>query len=149
MPMMRLHRSSSTKSLVVQVVPPLPNVRVTVRGRLKGFYAALSADTMPAQDEPDPHFVTHGGRLRDRFSAAVLPAWLTEDELDAHAGEFERTGLTGALNRHRNTDRDREDLAPTAAPRSSSRPCSSAAPWTPPPPGCPTPSTPSPPPSLA
>ncbi|MDH6228909.1 hypothetical protein [Streptomyces sp. MJP52] len=29
MPMMRLHRSSSTKSLVVQVVPPLPNVRVT------------------------------------------------------------------------------------------------------------------------
>lgn len=28
-----------------------------VRGWLAGFYAALSADTMPAQGEPDPHFV--------------------------------------------------------------------------------------------
>ncbi|MFL9680605.1 alpha/beta fold hydrolase [Streptomyces sp. KL110A] len=83
-----------------------------VRGWLAGFYAALSADTMPAQDEPDPHFVTHGGRLRDRFPAGILPDWLTEEDLDLYAGEFERTGLTGALNRYRNMDRDWEDLAP-------------------------------------
>ncbi|MFC9264851.1 alpha/beta fold hydrolase [Streptomyces hydrogenans] len=83
-----------------------------VRGWLAGFYAALSADTMPAQDEPDPHFVTHGGRLRDRFPAGILPDWLTEEDLDVYAGEFERTGLTGALNRYRNMDRDWEDLAP-------------------------------------
>ncbi|RKE23599.1 alpha/beta fold hydrolase [Streptomyces sp. TLI_171] len=83
-----------------------------VRGWLAGFYAALSADTMPAQGEPDPHFVAHGGRLRDRFPAGVLPGWLTEDDLDVYAGEFERTGLTGALNRYRNMDRDWEDLAP-------------------------------------
>ncbi|WP_330310659.1 alpha/beta hydrolase [Streptomyces sp. NBC_00523] len=83
-----------------------------VRGWLAGFYAALSADTMPAQGEPDPHFVAHGGRLRDRFPAGILPGWLTVDDLDVYAGEFERTGLTGALNRYRNMDRDWEDLAP-------------------------------------
>ncbi|MEU6841059.1 alpha/beta hydrolase [Streptomyces sp. NPDC046716] len=85
-----------------------------VRGWLAGFYAALSADTMPSPGEPDPHFVTRGdgGRLRDRFPAATLPAWLTEDDLDVYAGEFERTGLTGALNRYRCMDRDWEDLAP-------------------------------------
>lgn len=82
-----------------------------VRGWLAGFYAALSADTMPAPSEPDPHFVTHGGRLRDRFPAGRMPAWLSEHDLDIYAAEFERTGLTGALNRYRNVDRDWEDLA--------------------------------------
>jgi pimeloyl-ACP methyl ester carboxylesterase len=82
-----------------------------VRGWLAGFYAALSADTMPAPGAPDPHFVTRGGTLRERFPAGPLPAWLAEDELDVYAGEFERTGLTGALNRYRNMDRDWEDLA--------------------------------------
>ncbi|GAA2811943.1 alpha/beta hydrolase [Kitasatospora aburaviensis] len=84
-----------------------------LRGWLAGFYAAMSADTMPARGEPDPHFVARaGGRLRDRFPAGKLPAWLTEDDLDVYAGEFERTGMTGALNRYRNMDRDWEDLAP-------------------------------------
>ncbi|GAB1339890.1 alpha/beta hydrolase [Streptomyces sp. E-15] len=83
-----------------------------IRSWLAGFYAALSADTMPTEGEPDPHFVTRGGRLRDRFPAGPLPAWLSEDDLDVYAGEFERTGLTGALNRYRNMDRDWEDLAP-------------------------------------
>ncbi|MEV0011084.1 alpha/beta hydrolase [Streptomyces sp. NPDC051840] len=83
-----------------------------VRNWLAGFYAALSADTMPAADEPDPHFVARGGRLRDRFPVGPRPAWLSEQDLDVYAGEFERTGLTGALNRYRNMDRDWEDLAP-------------------------------------
>ncbi|MFF7213977.1 alpha/beta fold hydrolase [Streptomyces sp. NPDC008238] len=82
-----------------------------VRGWLAGFYAALSADTMPAQGQPTPYFVTRGGTLRDRFPAGRLPSWLTEADLDHYAGEFERTGLTGALNRYRNMDRDWEDLA--------------------------------------
>lgn len=81
-----------------------------VRGWLAGVYAALSADTMPAPGAPDPHFVSRGGRMRDRFPAGRLPSWLTEDELDVYAGEFERTGLTGALNRYRNMDRDWADL---------------------------------------
>ena len=82
-----------------------------VRGWLAGFYAALSADTMPEPGAPDPHFVTRGGTLRDRFPRGRRPAWLSEDELDVYAGEFERSGLTGALNRYRNMDRDWADLA--------------------------------------
>ncbi|MCA2225189.1 alpha/beta fold hydrolase [Nonomuraea aurantiaca] len=82
-----------------------------VRGWLAGFYAALSADTMPPADSPDPHFVSRGGRLRERFPADRRPAWLSEDDLDVYAAEFERTGMSGALNRYRNMDRDWEDLA--------------------------------------
>lgn len=84
-----------------------------VRGWLSGIYAAMSADTMPGPDDPAPHFVTRGGTLRDRFPAA-RPSWLGERELDFYAGEFERTGLTGGLNRYRNMDRDWEDLADVA-----------------------------------
>ncbi|MGW2088119.1 alpha/beta fold hydrolase [Streptomyces sp. NPDC001880] len=84
-----------------------------VRGWLAGFYAALSADTMPTRAESDPHFVNRtGGRLRDRFPGGRLPSWLTEGDLDVYAEEFERTGMTGALNRYRNMDRDWKDLAP-------------------------------------
>ncbi|WP_351237232.1 alpha/beta hydrolase [Streptomyces sp. NPDC002133] len=82
-----------------------------VRGWLTGFYAALSADTMPAPSAPDPHFVNRGGELRDRFPTDRLPVWLSDHDLDVYAGEFERTGMTGALNRYRNMDRDWEDLA--------------------------------------
>ncbi|MFD5573160.1 alpha/beta fold hydrolase [Streptomyces cadmiisoli] len=82
-----------------------------VRGWLAGFHAALSGDTMPGPDDPSPYFVGPGGRLRDRFPEDRLPAWLGEPELDRLAGEFERTGLSGALNRYRNMDRDWADLA--------------------------------------
>ncbi|MER5626706.1 alpha/beta hydrolase [Streptosporangium sp. NPDC002544] len=82
-----------------------------VRGWLAGFYAALSAETMSGPDAPDPHFVSPGATLRDRFPSGRLPSWLAEDDLEVYAGEFERTGMTGALNRYRNMDRDWEDLA--------------------------------------
>ena len=50
--------------------------------------------------------------MRDRFAYPdPMPAWLTDDDLDVYAGEFERTGFTGGLNRYRNVDRDWEDLA--------------------------------------
>ncbi|MFC7469127.1 alpha/beta fold hydrolase [Actinomadura keratinilytica] len=81
-----------------------------VRGWLGGIYAALSADTMPGPGARDPHFISRGGTMRERFPDA-RPAWLTEADLDFYVGEFERTGLTGALNRYRNMDRDWEDLA--------------------------------------
>ncbi|MEU4575434.1 MULTISPECIES: alpha/beta hydrolase [Nonomuraea] len=82
-----------------------------VRGWLAGVYAALSAGTMPPPGAPDPHFVSRGGRMRDRFPSGPLPGWLSEADLDVYAAEFERTGLTGGLNRYRNMDRDWEDLA--------------------------------------
>ncbi|MCC5475219.1 alpha/beta hydrolase [Streptomyces barringtoniae] len=82
-----------------------------VRGWIAGFHAALSAGTMAAPGAPDPHFVGRGGTLRERFPTGPLPAWLGEGDLDFLAGEFERTGMTGALNRYRNMDRDWADLA--------------------------------------
>lgn len=82
-----------------------------VRGWLAGFYAGISGDTMPPEGEGSLFFVAPGGRLRDRFPAGRLPAWLSEADLDHYAGEFERSGTTGALNRYRNVDRDWEDLA--------------------------------------
>ncbi|WP_329038747.1 alpha/beta hydrolase [Streptomyces sp. NBC_01725] len=82
-----------------------------VRGWLAGFYAGISGDTMPPEGEGSLFFLEPGGRLRDRFPAGRLPAWLSEADLDHYAGEFERTGTTGALNRYRNVDRDWEDLA--------------------------------------
>ncbi|MFC9243784.1 alpha/beta hydrolase [Streptomyces sp. NPDC057136] len=82
-----------------------------VRGWLAGFYAALDGETMPGTGAPDPHFVARGGTLRDRFPTGPRPAWLSENDLDLYAGEFERTGMSGALGRYRNMDRDWEDLA--------------------------------------
>ncbi|MEU5438240.1 alpha/beta hydrolase [Streptomyces sp. NPDC020719] len=82
-----------------------------VRGWLAGFYAAFSGDTMPTPDAPDPHFVGPGGTLRARFPSGPGPAWLSESDLDFYAGEFERTGMSAALGRYRNMDRDWEDLA--------------------------------------
>ncbi|MFD5660867.1 alpha/beta fold hydrolase [Streptomyces hirsutus] len=82
-----------------------------VRGWPAGFYAALSADTMPAPDAPGPYFVSPGGTLRDRFPTGRRPARLGETDLDVYAAEFERTGMSGALARYRTMDRDREDLA--------------------------------------
>ncbi|GHA67755.1 epoxide hydrolase [Streptomyces tauricus] len=81
-----------------------------VRGWLAGFYATLAGDTMPATGEGAVFFVPKGGRLSDRF-VKERPSWLTDAELDFCAAEFERTGLTGALNRYRSMDRDWEDMA--------------------------------------
>jgi len=81
-----------------------------VRAWLAGFYASLSADTMPEQGEAGVFFVPKGGKLSDRF-VKDRPSWLSDEELDFCVGEFERTGVTGALNRYRNMDQDWEDLA--------------------------------------
>ena len=38
--------------------------------------------------------------------AEKLPAWISEDELDVFATEFERTGFTGGINWYRNFHRN-------------------------------------------
>ncbi|TFE48144.1 alpha/beta hydrolase [Streptomyces sp. ICN441] len=81
-----------------------------VRSWLAGFYAGASGDAKPSADGPR-FFVPPGGRLCDRFPRGPLPPWLSEEDLDFYAGEFERGGLTGPLNRYRNIDRDWADLA--------------------------------------
>ena len=82
-----------------------------VRSWLLGFYIGASADAIPPPDGGVIATVKRGGQLRDRFVLPEkLPGWLTEADVDYYAGEFERTGFTGGLNRYRNVDRDWEDL---------------------------------------
>ncbi|MGH9296922.1 MAG: alpha/beta fold hydrolase, partial [Acidimicrobiales bacterium] len=81
-----------------------------VRGWLVGFYYGASGDAPPGSGR----FATvePGHLLRDRF---VFPEgdipWLSATDLEHYVAEFERTGLTGGLNRYRNLDRDWADLA--------------------------------------
>jgi pimeloyl-ACP methyl ester carboxylesterase len=55
-----------------------------------------------------------GGFLSGRDAPAVLPAWLTEGDVDFYAGEFARAGFRGGLNWYRNIDRNWELMAPWA-----------------------------------
>jgi len=82
-----------------------------VRRWLLGFYFTASGDA-PPPSEGTIATVAPGCELAERFAYPdAMPAWLTEADLDAYAGEFERTGFTGGLNRYRNVDRDWEDLS--------------------------------------
>jgi pimeloyl-ACP methyl ester carboxylesterase len=83
-----------------------------VRSWLAGIYAALSGDAAAAPQSASVFTIPRGGKMRDRLPRVErLPGWLSERDLDAYAGEFERRGLAGPLNRYRNVDRDWEDLA--------------------------------------
>jgi pimeloyl-ACP methyl ester carboxylesterase len=53
----------------------------------------------------------NGGFLTRMVSPGVLPAWLSDADLDFYAGEFARTGFRGGLNWYRNIDRNWELLA--------------------------------------
>ena len=88
-------------------------IEADVRRWLLGFSFTASGDAPP----PDPAVGTvatipHGAKMMDRFAyPEQMPVWMSEADLDVYAGEFERTGITGGLNRYRNVDRDWEDLA--------------------------------------
>ena len=89
-------------------------IEVDVRNWLLGFYFSASGDAPPMDPSKPGTIATipHGAKMRDRFAfPPTMPAWLTEADLDVYAGEFERSGFTGGLNRYRNVDRDWEDLA--------------------------------------
>jgi pimeloyl-ACP methyl ester carboxylesterase len=55
-----------------------------------------------------------GGFLTQMVRPAVLPAWLTDADLEFYAGEFTRSGFRGGLSWYRNIDRNWELLAPFA-----------------------------------
>ena len=81
-----------------------------VRRWLLGFYWSASGDA--PRPAPNIAAIQPGAKMRDRFLYPEQPpAWLTDADLDFYAGEFERTGFTGGLNRYRNVDRDWEDFA--------------------------------------
>lgn len=86
-----------------------------VRDWLLGFYFSISGSS-PTQlvGGGTVGTIPHGHEMRERFlrpEPGQWPAWFTEADLEFYAGEFERTGFTGGLNRYRNVDRDWEDQA--------------------------------------
>jgi pimeloyl-ACP methyl ester carboxylesterase len=92
--------------------PAEAEIEEDVRSWLLGFYFTASGDAPPVEGGGTIATVKPGGRLRDRFTIPEeLPAWLTEADLEAYVGEFERSGFRGPLNRYRNVDRDWDDLA--------------------------------------
>ena len=83
-----------------------------VRRWLLGFYFSASGDAPGPSSTGGPiSSIPAGKKMHERFSFPdPMPAWWTDADLDFYAGEFERTGFTGGLNRYRNVDRDWEDL---------------------------------------
>jgi pimeloyl-ACP methyl ester carboxylesterase len=80
---------------------------------LEGFYFSASGDAPPmVPGNGSMATIAAGAQMRQRFSyPSAPPAWLTPEDLAFYAGEFERTGFSGGLNRYRNVDRDWEDFA--------------------------------------
>jgi len=54
------------------------------------------------------------GWLANTLDPVILPAWLTDADLDHMAAEFSRSGFRGGLNWYRNLDRNWELTAPWA-----------------------------------
>ena len=80
-----------------------------VRQWLLGFYWCASGEVVSG---PDISRVTTGQQMRDKFVyPGTMPGWLSDEDLDVYAGEFEYSGFFGPLCRYRNVDRDWEDLA--------------------------------------
>jgi pimeloyl-ACP methyl ester carboxylesterase len=91
-----------------------------IRRFVRATLYSISGD-MPAQ-EPTAMMVPRQGGLHARWASqfvnpATLPNWLTEADVDFYAGEFARTGFSGALNWYRNIDRNWELLAPFGGAR--------------------------------
>ena len=84
-------------------------IEADVRRWLLGFYYCASGDIT---DGPNISLVERGKKLSDKFQyPETMPAWLSDQDLDYYAAEFERSGFSGGLNRYRNVDRDWEDLS--------------------------------------
>jgi epoxide hydrolase A/B len=93
--------------------------RTTLRSMLYGAssegVAAARAAAAAGGAGLNPAMVPRGGRfLRGPAPPAILPAWLSEADIDVYAGEFKRTGFRGPLNYYRNLDRNWEIQAALA-----------------------------------
>lgn len=67
-----------------------------MRSWLLGFLVGASGDAVPSADGGTIGTVRKGGMLRDLFMIPEeLPAWLTDEDVDFYAAEFERKGFRG------------------------------------------------------
>ncbi len=81
-----------------------------VRAWITGFYYGGAAGAPP--EATRFAVVPKGQKMKDLLvQPETEMSWLPAADLDVYVAEFERTGLTGGLNRYRNLDRDWEDLA--------------------------------------
>ena len=94
-----------------------------VRRFIRGNLYSISGD-MPAREARGAAalMVPRKGGLLARWAThfvnpAVLPPWVSENDVDFCANEFARTGFRGAINWYRNIDRNWELLAPYAGAR--------------------------------
>ena len=97
------------------------DLRRDVRRSIRRILFASSGDIPRSPDSAPPAggvgMVPRSGGMMypsigsQMIDAAVLPAWLTEADVDFYAGEFVRTGFRGGLNWYRNIDRNWELLA--------------------------------------
>ena len=82
-------------------------VRMTMRRLLYG----LSGDAAPAERWHPVLPASQASFFNSAGDPAVLPAWLSEKDLDIYTAEFQRSGFRGGLNWYRNIDRNWELLA--------------------------------------
>lgn len=83
-----------------------------VRTSLRKIYYWVSGEGIALKvgiDKP-----ADGGLLEGLPDPDPLPAWLSEADLDYYAGEFERSGFRGPLNRYRTSELDFAQQAPIA-----------------------------------
>jgi len=74
---------------------------------MRAFFFGLSGDAPPGTLEYLYRGKPADAKLLDGFPVPdVLPAWLSEADLDYYVAAFEKTGLTGALGFYRNMERD-------------------------------------------
>ena len=90
--------------------------RITVLSSLYGASgegaAAYRAAVARGDKTGTPGMVPRNGSwLREPALPPVLPAWLTDADIDFYAGEFRRGGFRGPLNYYRNLDRNWELMA--------------------------------------
>jgi pimeloyl-ACP methyl ester carboxylesterase len=75
-----------------------------VRTTMRRFLYGASGDTPTSDGELKPIIPEGAGMLDILAEPAVLPAWLTQADIDFYTAQFERTGFTGGLNWYRATD---------------------------------------------
>lgn len=84
-------------------------IEADIRQWLLGFYWCASGSISGG---PNVSIVPRGTQMKEQFLyPEQMPDWLSDQDLDHYAREFEYSGFFGPLGRYRNVDRDWEDLA--------------------------------------
>jgi pimeloyl-ACP methyl ester carboxylesterase len=79
-----------------------------IRTALRKIYFSGSGDAPKGMFRADKSPAAR--MLDDLPDPPILPAWLTEEDLDYYVSQFKKSGFRGPLNRYRNQQRDWEHL---------------------------------------